>query len=72
MKKLLLISFSILIIGCTTTSGVVPMGNNYFMITRSEKGFSTVGANVKADALKEANTFCFINGKELELIKNNL
>lgn len=56
--------------GCATTSGVVPMGGDTYMISRSEKGFDTTGSRVKADAYKEAHQFCVANGKKLEILKS--
>ena len=71
MKKFSLIVPAILISACTASSGVIPVGNNVYMISRSEKGFDTTGSRVKADALKEANKFCLSNGKELEIVKTS-
>lgn len=45
------------------------MGDGNLFLARSEKGFDTTGARVKADALKEANQYCAKSGKKLELIK---
>lgn len=45
------------------------MGNNAYMISRSEKGFDTTGSRVKADALKEAKEFCLSVGKTIEIVK---
>ena len=59
----------ILISACATSSGVVPMGNDAYMISRSEKGFDTTGSRVKADALKEANEFCLAINKTMEILK---
>jgi len=58
-----------LLFACASTSGVVPMGDDTFMVSRSEKGFDTTGSRVKADALKEANEFCSSHGKAIEIIK---
>jgi len=65
---ILLTGFSVLI-GCARSSGVVPLGNDTYMISRSEKGFDTTGSRVKADALKEANKYCAQKGKDLKIVK---
>ncbi len=70
MKSLLFIIFvPIIITACATSSGVVPIGNNKYMISGSEKGFDTTGSRVKADALKEANEFCSSKNKNIKIIK---
>ena len=67
MKKALPIL--LVLAGCATSSGIVPMGSNEYLISRSEKGFDTTGSQVKADALKEANAFCNEQNMQLEIIK---
>ena len=59
-----------LLVACAETSGVVPMGGDAYMISRSKKGFDTTGSKVKAEALKEADAFCISKGKRLEVIKS--
>ncbi|WP_075188179.1 hypothetical protein [Teredinibacter haidensis] len=72
MKLKLMFIFSVLIIlGCANTSGVVPLGGGSYLISRSEKGFDVTGSAVKADAIKEANEYCSLKNKSLELIKTN-
>jgi hypothetical protein len=60
-----------LLSACATTSGVVPLGNDTYLISRSEKGFDTTGSRVKADALKEANKYCSSAGKKLNVAKTS-
>lgn len=55
---------------CANTSGVVPLGKDTFMISRSEKGLSTTGSRVKADAIKEANARCAADGRQFELVSS--
>lgn len=40
------------------------------MVSRSEKGFDTTGSRLKAVAIKEADAFCILSGKALEIIKS--
>lgn len=61
---------AMLLTACASTSGVVPMGNNSYMISRSEKGFDTTGSRVKAEALKEANEFCLSRNMKIEIVKS--
>ncbi|TCV86655.1 hypothetical protein [Sulfurirhabdus autotrophica] len=59
----------ILLSACASTSGVIPMGSDTYMISRTKKGFET-GSKVKADAIKEANEFCSSKGKVIEIVKS--
>jgi hypothetical protein len=58
-----------LLSACASTSGVVPLGSDTYLISRSEKGFDTTGSRVKADAIKESNKYCATTGKQAELVK---
>lgn len=60
--------FVVILVGCASSSGVVMTGEDSYMISRSEKGFDTTGARVKADAIKEANEYCSSKGKTVELV----
>ncbi len=54
---------------CAITSGVVPIGNDIYMISRSQKGFDVTGSAVKADAIKEANNFCETKKMKIKIVK---
>ena len=69
MKISLLVIFVLMASSCTSTSGVIPMGDNKYLISRSEKGFDTTGSAVKADAIREANTFCVGKNMTLKVIE---
>jgi len=69
MKTYISLLLVALLSACAATSGVVPMGGESFLISRSEKGFDTTGSRVKADALKDANRHCELIGKSLEIVK---
>jgi len=56
---------------CATSSGVVPAGNDTYLISRSEKSFDATGSRVKADALREASDFCSKSGKSMEVLKTS-
>ena len=70
MKMTVIILSALLITGCASSSGVVPVGDGTYMISASEKGFDTTGSRVKADALKEANEYCLSKGKSIETVKS--
>lgn len=56
---------------CTTSSGVVPIGQNTYMISRTHKTTRGSGALVKGEALQEANKYCIKHGKVMKLIKTS-
>ena len=68
--KYLLMFFLVTLTACSTTSGIVPMGGDTYVVSRSQKGFDTTGSRVKVDALKEANEYCTSMGKSIEIIKS--
>ena len=45
------------------------MGDDTYMIARTEKAFDSSGSKVKAAALREANQFCADKGKKLVIVK---
>ena len=45
------------------------MGNDTYMVARTEKALDSSGSKVKAAALKEANQFCADKGKKLSIVK---
>lgn len=57
---------------CSTTTGVVPMGQDTFMVSASEKGPGYYsGSQVKAKAFAEATQFCESKGKKLQVVNTD-
>lgn len=70
MKPLFFASV-LLLAGCASNSGVVPMGSDTFMLSRqAATGFSGA-ASLKAEALQEANQHCQAQKKELLVVSTN-
>lgn len=69
MKKLVSTFLLLFVSACANTSGVVPLGDDSFLISRSEKGFDVTGSAVKADAIKEANKYCESKNEVIKIIK---
>ncbi len=68
MRLLNLLALGIFLVGCTTVSGVVPIGKDTFMLSRQAgTGFAGLG-NLKADACREASKFCTKQGKLLQVV----
>ena len=61
----------VVLAGCASSSGVVPIGSDTYSISRSNKSIDPSGAKVKADALIEANQYCADKGKQVELLKSD-
>jgi hypothetical protein len=74
MKKMIIVG-AIFLGGCatlfTTSTGVVPIGQDTYMISRTEKGFIGSSSRVKAEAFKEANQFCVSQGKKLQVVSTS-
>lgn len=67
MKKLLFI-FALLLAGCASNSGVVPMGQDTYMVSRQAATGFTGSGTLKADAFNEANQYCLSQGKTLQVV----
>jgi len=46
------------VVGCASTTGVIPVGQNTFMIAREDDGLAASLGAFKAAAFKEAIAFC--------------
>lgn len=70
MKKIYF-SLAILVTGCASNSGVVPIGPDTFMVSRqAATGFSGSGT-LKAEAFQEANQYCLSQNKKLQVVNTN-
>lgn len=58
----------VVLMGCASNSGVVPMGNGTYMITRQAATGFTGSGTLKAEALKEAAKYCEKQGKQLKVV----
>ncbi len=67
--KYIIAAICVTFFGCASNSGVVPMGNNTYMVSRqAASGFSGMGT-LKAEAMKEAYNQCQKSGKSVEVIE---
>ncbi len=67
--KYILITLVLILSGCASNSGVVPMGNDTYMVSRqAASGFSGMGT-LKADAMREAYQQCQLTGKRVEVVE---
>jgi hypothetical protein len=54
---------------CTTSSGIVPMGQGAYMITGTEKSFKGSAVGIKGALLKQADEFCTKRGGVMVVTK---
>lgn len=60
---------TVLLAGCASDSGIVPVGANTYLITRqAATGFSGLG-NLAPDAINEANRYCASRTMVMKLIR---
>ena len=68
MKPLTIIFIALLVAGCAGVTGVVPMGeNSYLLASHGTMGWSSSGAQ-KAKVFQDATEFCRSKGKQFEMI----
>lgn len=69
--KLLTLSFALLLAACASTNDIVPVGKDTYIVSgwgKSPGGYS--GAEVKANAIKEAGKFCAGQGKQIQVVSS--
>lgn len=70
MKFTFLISL-IILVGCASNSGVMPIGPDTFMVSRqAATGFSGLGT-LKADAYKDANEYCSKQNRFIRVVSTS-
>jgi hypothetical protein len=69
MKQIFFVlSIILLVSGCASNSGVMPIGKDSFMVSRqAASGFSGMGT-LKAEAFQEGNEYCESKGKIFQVI----
>ncbi len=67
MKRISLTVF-ILIAGCTSTTGVVPIGEDTYMIGKTTN-LAHSSSGIKGDAITEGTKYCKEQGKKIQVIK---
>ena len=70
MKTLIFIAI-VFFAGCASNSGVIPIGQDTFMVSRqAATGFSGSGT-LKAEAFQEASQYCTNLGKTLQVVSTH-
>ena len=71
MKRIMIVGVLVTLVGCASTTGVVPMGRDTYMVAREDNGpAASIGA-IKAAALKDASVFCGAKGQTFEVVNSN-
>jgi hypothetical protein len=64
--------YALFLTGCAATnSGVVPVGNGVFMVSRQAGAFPSGKEPLLAEALAEAKAMCASLGKSIKIITTN-
>jgi len=70
-NRISLALIAIILSGCASHTGVVPIGRDTFMIAKQQAtGFPGLG-NMKAEIIAEASRHCAGLGKELQIVSTN-
>jgi hypothetical protein len=56
------------IIGCASTSEVIPYGNNTYIVTVDDAWGELSAGSLTVKAAKEANAFCSKKGKTMDVV----
>lgn len=63
--------FATLVTGCASNSGVYPIGQDTFMVSRqAATGFSGSGT-LKAEAFQEANQYCLSQKRKMQVVSTS-
>jgi hypothetical protein len=69
LKKFLLVA--LILTGCASTTGVVSMGKDAYMVAREDNGPAASLGAIKAATFKEAGAFCSGQGKTMQVTKES-
>lgn len=61
----------LLVIGCASTPGVVPIGPDTFMVSRQAATGFTGNSGLMAAAMREAGAYCRTKGKTLQVVSTH-
>jgi hypothetical protein len=67
MKKIAF-ALALLLAGCTTTTGVVPMGKDTYMVSRSDNTITASLGTIKQQALNDAREHCAKSGQSYSVV----
>jgi putative hemolysin len=65
MRKLVIVSAALVLSGCGSTTGILPVGPGTYTITERFAPIRGGSDTAKTDALTQANAYCAQQGKQL-------
>jgi hypothetical protein len=71
MKKIMILAPLLVLGGCASTTGVVPIGKDTYMIAREDNGPAASLGAIKAATFKEAVGYCASQGKAFKITKES-
>jgi putative hemolysin len=66
--KIITIAAAVLLTGCATQTGVIPTGQDTYMVLRQGTGFWASPSTLSAEATREAADYCAKKGQVLTII----
>jgi hypothetical protein len=69
--KLIYLFAAFVLTGCASTTGVVSMGKDAYMIAREDNSPTASLGAIKVATLKEAGSFCAGQGKTMQVVKES-
>lgn len=57
--------------GCAASTGVIPIGNNMYMVSHRDNSINSSLGALKAEAYNEASAYCSKQKKTMKVIKSN-
>ncbi|WP_373991905.1 hypothetical protein [Duganella sp. BuS-21] len=71
MKLIALLLSTLFISGCASTTGIIPTGQNAFMISKDDNSLTASVVALKADVYKEAAAYCTSQGKDFKMVSES-
>jgi putative hemolysin len=65
MRKIVIVSAALVLSGCGSTTGILPVGPGTYIITERFAPIRGGSDTAKTDALTQANAYCAQQGKQL-------
>jgi hypothetical protein len=62
LRLSLVVPLTLLLGACTTSSGIIPIGQGAYMVTGTEKSYKGSAVGIKGALLKQADKFCAQRG----------
>lgn len=71
MKTAFFVVICAVLAACSSTTGIVPIGNGIYMSSKQDYSLNWHGGKVKAELYKEAAQFCAAQGKSSVPLSDN-